>query len=67
VVVVRLRSAGRRRAPGRLEVKDFSPLDEAELARQQAAAGGGDFRSRGAPDPEFCVRSAPMTHRLRAL
>jgi error-prone DNA polymerase len=44
VMVARLRALDGAERPA-AEVKDFSPLDEAELARQQAAAGGGDFRS----------------------
>ncbi len=44
VVVARLRALDGAERPA-AEVKDFSPLDEAELARQQAAAGGGDFRA----------------------
>jgi error-prone DNA polymerase len=35
------------------EVKDFSPLDEAELARQRAAAGEGDFRAVAPPIQSF--------------
>jgi error-prone DNA polymerase len=52
VVVVRLRALDGAERPA-AEVKDFSPLDEAELARQQAAAGGGDFRAVAPPIQSF--------------
>ncbi len=44
VVVARTRALDGAERPA-AEVKDFSPLDEAELERQRAAAGGGDFRA----------------------
>jgi error-prone DNA polymerase len=52
VVVARLRALDGAERPA-AEVKDFSPLDEAELARQQAAAGGGDFRAVAPPIQSF--------------
>jgi error-prone DNA polymerase len=44
VVVSRLRALDGAERPA-AEVRDFSPLDEAELERQAIAAGGGDFRA----------------------
>lgn len=59
VVTVRLRALDGADRPA-AEVKDFSLLDEAELARQaqeragrRAAAGGGDFRAVAPPVQSF--------------
>jgi error-prone DNA polymerase len=52
VLVKRLRALDGAERPA-AEVKDFSPLDEAELARQRAAAGDGDFRAVAPPIQSF--------------
>jgi error-prone DNA polymerase len=52
VVVSRLRALDGAERPA-AEVKDFSPLDEAELERRRAAAGGGDFRAVAPPIQSF--------------
>jgi error-prone DNA polymerase len=52
VLVANLRGLDGAERPA-AEVKDFSLLDEAELARQRAAAGDGDFRSVAPPIQSF--------------
>jgi error-prone DNA polymerase len=52
VLVARLRALDGAERPA-AEVKDFSLLDEAELARQRAAAGDGDFRAVAPPIQSF--------------